>query len=127
MTTTNRLVLTLFVPAIFAAAGCASSAPVAPEAPTNPSSDRFGIAAAVSAAVPAVASATLAEERDESPAADVEAVVLDVPTASVVSGGADRYRPIAEGYISSAAFQRRFTDGLLAVTDIEPPVDPEDV
>lgn len=127
MTTTNRLVLTLFVPAIFAAAGCASSAPVAPEAPTNPSSDSLGIAAAVSAAVPAVAPSTLAEERDETPAADGETAVLDVPTASVASSGADRYRPIAEGYISSTAFQRRFTNGLLAVTDIEPPVDPEDV
>ena len=50
-----------------------------------------------------------------------------MPEASVTSSGADRYRPIAEGYISSTAFQRRFTNGLLAVTDIEPPVDPEDV
>jgi tetratricopeptide (TPR) repeat protein len=127
MTTTNRLVLTLFVPAISAAAGCASSASVAPEAPMDPSSDGYGIAAAVSAAVPAVASATLAEARIRPPAADVGAVALDVPEASVTSSGADRYRPIAEGYISSTAFQRRFTNGLLAVTDIEPPVDPEDV
>jgi len=121
MTTTNRLVLTLFVPAIFAAAGCASSAPVATEATATRSGDRFGIAGAVSASVPAAATATLPQEDGVAQATEVEAA------APAASGGADRYRPIAEGHISSAAFQRRFTDGLLAVTDIEPPVDPEDV
>lgn len=131
MTTPNHTRVSLVAPAALLVLGCASKGAPQPEPVASVELSPIDVAAAVTASTaptgPSVDEA--APEADE-PTATVEETgeEMDAPSSEVKApAGADRYRPIAEGYITSAAFQRRFTDGLLAVTDIEPSVDPEDV
>jgi len=131
MTFPNLTRALLVAPAALLVLGCASKDAPQPEPVAAVEVAPFDVAAAVTASTESTRHEPgdpAATADDPAPSADGIAPAAEPsPSGAASPGGADRYRPIAEGYITSAAFQRRFTDGLLSVTDIEPSVDPEDV